>query len=152
MKIKQRMSTRGGGEKNTSFTCFIGIKESNLLFQHSLEDEPLHRGVHAVHGDVVDEVTHELKRSAETCNRGRVTVWTTQNNWGYYYATTSTLMLLWLVTCVCGYSKLIIIIVIIRTHCNYIRSICHWGWAAVTFYWSWSKSQLKNSSFPRCVS
>ncbi len=49
-------------------TCRSGVKESNLLFQHSLEDDSLHGGVYAAHGDVIHEITYKLKHGTETYN------------------------------------------------------------------------------------
>lgn len=52
----------------TSFTGRSGIKESDLLSQHGLEDDALHRGVNAAHGHIICEVTYKLEHSTETQN------------------------------------------------------------------------------------
>lgn len=48
-----------------------GVKESDLLPEHGLEDGRLHGGVDEAHGDVVHKVAHKLKNG--TANTQRIT-------------------------------------------------------------------------------
>lgn len=50
----------------TWITGFCLVKESQLLFEHSLKDQLLDSAVYAGGCDIIDEVAQELKQSTET--------------------------------------------------------------------------------------
>lgn len=51
---------------STWITGFSAVKESQLLFEHSLKDQLLDGAVYAGGRDIIDEVAQELKQSTET--------------------------------------------------------------------------------------